>query len=245
MCKIISSQIESNTAVQWIPTSLPAVKQIGVADFRTLKGISIVKLMLIVLISWFAVTYAQDSSRDSYPEVLGLYETHALNQHTLAGGIADDCYSTQYVNEYRILSFTVLLRDPYNKDHLNFAFPVSLFVFFATFNPEVMEESTLFKVALSLLSSQHHFYLWNKPLNRYHQKSQFVSLFFRHNVEWFAFRSQQWIEFTPGLGIAFYFPADYVRFSLRFAVARKIETDFKVPRYSTIYFIQFCGLSRS
>jgi len=205
------------------------------------------RLMPLVLIFWFAVTYGQDSSRDSYPELLGLYETYDWNQHTLAAGIADDFYSTRYVNEYRFLSITAILRDPYNKDHLNFAFPVSFIVLFSNgiFNPEALDPSTQMKVALSLLSSQHHIYLWNKPLNSYHIKSQFLSLFFRHNVEWFTFRSHQWIDFTPGMGIAFYITHGMGRLSLRFVIVRKIETDFKMPRYSTIYFIQLCGLSRS
>jgi hypothetical protein len=196
---------------------------------------------LIVLIAWFGVTYAQHFSPVLY--LYAGYETHDSNQHTLLlTGVAEGLYSARYVMEYRVLPITILLRDPYNNNHLNFAFPIIPIVFFCTFPEEYTEKFGFHKIAMLSLGSQHHLYLWNEPLNWYGQKPQWISLFFKHNVEWFAFRAHQWIDFTPGLGVAFYcnYPASDVRFSIRLAAVRDIKTDLKVARYSTIYFIQFC-----
>ncbi len=172
------------------------------------------------------------------------YETHDLNQHSFSIGIADDCKTSRYVAEFKYFSIATILRDPYNNDRFNVSFPVIPLVVTTGLISHHLENFGPDNILLLLLGSQHHWYLWDEPRAAHRQRPQWISLFYKHNVEWYAFRIHQWIDLSPAVGICLHFLDthalifdDRARLSIELAFSRDIATDFKAPRYSDVFFV--------
>jgi len=171
------------------------------------------------------------------------YEVLDLNKHTLAIDITDDFRSNFYMAEYRFGSLTMIFNDSFNNNHFNFAFPIfPILAVSGAFNN--IHEFGIKNIFFFLLGSQHYLYLWNEPYTKKFQRSQWISLFYKQNIEWFAFRKNQWIDFSPTIGICLNYIDnksllfdERARLSLEFGYSKNISTDFKVLRSSNTYLL--------
>ena len=172
------------------------------------------------------------------------FETLDFNQHTLSVGAADDFRSSYYVLEYSA-PITILSRDPYNGNKVNFAVPfIPLYVFTNMDAIREIREFSFQNLLLALLNSQQHIYLWDETRAEHKQRPQWVSLFFRQNIEWFAFRTHQWINYSPSIGFCFHYIDknkilfdNRARISAEIGYSKEIATNFRLPRYSNSIYI--------
>ncbi len=172
------------------------------------------------------------------------YETLDLSRHTLELGVADDCRSKYYVIEYYV-PITVIARDPYNNGRTNFAIPLIPLYFLSRLKSHInIKEFNAKNIFMALLSSQHHIFLWDEPRIVHEYKPQWLSIFFRQNVQWFALRANQWFDISPSLGLCFYYvdrnpPPNYIppRIGLELGISKNFSTNFNTTRSSTVYFV--------
>ena len=152
--------------------------------------------------------------------------------------ITNNFGSKYYLMQSSLLVLSWTNNDRYNGNEGNISLGI-LIDLFTKYQLLQKDHNRYISTILSIPNSKHHFFFsepfFNSDLCKNGSPTLgFIgsSIFIKSNTDLYIFKTNKWMNYSPGIGISFYFIWPYIEFG----VSRNILTDFKNAKYENSFF---------